>query len=362
MVSTYTSRKREQLSVFGSPPDLASQFNTHVAIGVLRRIPLVMAASGIAVTVAFVFAAVSRPACTPASASVLQQVAFFAGVLGVQVALVAAVRVLARSRRGRRTTPTMADHRLVTSCRIRVLIRVDRSRCLDGRARRVRRDIPSGDRQQRSHDGRGNGGVVADHRPLPAGGRRSNSVRFNARCRRPGPRMVERAAAGMVRNRGDPRGRHRDAACRDLGVGRDRVGRYRLPPSSSGSSSWVRRWNCGRAHARTARFRGRFASMAAPRKRRSVQSAGNFGRIGSDERHSPSKSCSAAATAAGGRHEADLADALDRRTATCGCGDLDQDAPRSAARPWARRMPSERSVMLVGKPVAGSDGKSSVSA
>ncbi len=100
-------------SAFGSPPDLASQFNTLVAIGVLRRIPLVMAASGVAVAVAFVFAAVSPSARTLTSASVLQQVAFFSGVLGMQVALVAGVRALARVAARWHTTPTAADHRLV---------------------------------------------------------------------------------------------------------------------------------------------------------------------------------------------------------------------------------------------------------
>ena len=98
---------------FGSPPDLANQFNTHVAVGVLRRTPLVMAASGVAVAVAFVFAAISRPARAPSSAGVLQQVAFFCGVLGMQVAVVAGVRVLARVAARWETTPTAADHRLV---------------------------------------------------------------------------------------------------------------------------------------------------------------------------------------------------------------------------------------------------------
>jgi hypothetical protein len=49
----------------------------------------------------------------PAAASTFQQVAFFAAVLGMQFALVAGIRVVARVGARWRTTPRIADHVLV---------------------------------------------------------------------------------------------------------------------------------------------------------------------------------------------------------------------------------------------------------
>jgi hypothetical protein len=105
--------ERRAIESFGLAPDMADQFNTDAAVGVLRRTPPVMAASGLAVAAAFVFAAVSRPSRPPASASLLQQIAFFFGVLGMQLALVAGARVLMRVGAHWQTAPTAADHRLV---------------------------------------------------------------------------------------------------------------------------------------------------------------------------------------------------------------------------------------------------------
>ena len=101
------------IGAFGSASSLASVFNEQFAVGLLRRAPLTMAASGLVLVAGFLLAALSRSSRAPFSAGVGQQVAFFTGLLGIQVAFVAGARVLARVGAHWRSAPPAADHVLV---------------------------------------------------------------------------------------------------------------------------------------------------------------------------------------------------------------------------------------------------------
>ena len=80
----------------------------------MRRTPQIMAASGLAVVGGFLVAAITQDRGTvPAAASTIQQMAFFAAVIGMQFALVAGIRVVARVGARWRSTPCAADHLLV---------------------------------------------------------------------------------------------------------------------------------------------------------------------------------------------------------------------------------------------------------
>ena len=101
------------IGAFGSASSLASQLNEQFAVGLLRRTPLTMAASGFVMVAGFLLAAVTRPSQGAMPAGPVQQVAFFIGLLGLQVAFVAGVRVVARVGARWRSAPSAADHLLV---------------------------------------------------------------------------------------------------------------------------------------------------------------------------------------------------------------------------------------------------------
>jgi hypothetical protein len=113
--SDVRTAEQQAVAAFGPVSDLADQFNGHVAAAVLRRSPLIMAGCGLAVVAGLALAAVTKPssAAVQPSAGLVQQVAFFAARLGLQFALVAGVRVLARVGSRWRTTPHATDHLLV---------------------------------------------------------------------------------------------------------------------------------------------------------------------------------------------------------------------------------------------------------
>ena len=106
--------EQRAISAFGSAIDLAQQFNGHAAASALRRAPLLMAGCGLAVVAGFVFAAMSqRSPASPQPAGIIQQIAFFAAVLGLQFAIVAGLRVVVRAGARWRTTPRASDHLLL---------------------------------------------------------------------------------------------------------------------------------------------------------------------------------------------------------------------------------------------------------
>lgn len=100
------------VGAFGHASDLAGQINAQVAAASLRRVPMIMAAAGTAVVAGFVSAASAQPRHDGAAAS-RQQVAFFVAVLGLQFAVVAGVRVVARIAAVWGATPSDADQALV---------------------------------------------------------------------------------------------------------------------------------------------------------------------------------------------------------------------------------------------------------
>ncbi len=106
--------EQRAIGAFGSATDLARQFNGHTIAGALRRAPLMMASCGTAVVAGFIFAAVSQPSrATAKQAGIIQQVAFYAAVLGLQFAFVAGLRVMVRAGHRWRTVPRPDDQLLL---------------------------------------------------------------------------------------------------------------------------------------------------------------------------------------------------------------------------------------------------------
>ncbi|MGZ4768271.1 MAG: permease prefix domain 1-containing protein [Ilumatobacteraceae bacterium] len=106
--------EQQAIGAFGPATDLAHQFNGHAFAIALRRAPLTMAACGTAVVAGFIFAAVSQPSSTTAKqAGIIQQVAFFAAVLGLQFAFVAGLRVSVRAGQRWRSAPRRDDQLLL---------------------------------------------------------------------------------------------------------------------------------------------------------------------------------------------------------------------------------------------------------
>ena len=106
--------EQRAIVAFGTAADLAQQFNGHTVGSALRRAPLLMASCGVAVLAGFLVAAISQPA--PAirkQAGVVQQVAFFAAVLGLQFAFVAGLRIVVRAGARWRSPAHPADQSLL---------------------------------------------------------------------------------------------------------------------------------------------------------------------------------------------------------------------------------------------------------
>lgn len=107
-----SAAEAQAIGAFGRAGDLARQFNTELAGGSLRRVPLTMAAAGTLVIAGFVSAASVQPR-THAPVTIARQIAFFVAMLGLQFAFAAGLRVVARVAAMWRSTPSAADQALV---------------------------------------------------------------------------------------------------------------------------------------------------------------------------------------------------------------------------------------------------------
>jgi hypothetical protein len=106
--------RQRAISAFGPAMLIAEQINRDAAIATVRRAPLAMAASGVVVVAGFLIATVAQPSPgLPKPAGLVRQIAFFAGIVGLQLAVVAGGRVLARAAARWRTRPTWSDLGLV---------------------------------------------------------------------------------------------------------------------------------------------------------------------------------------------------------------------------------------------------------
>jgi hypothetical protein len=104
----------QAVAAFGSPTDLASQFNGHAAAVAMRRTPITMAACGAAVVGGFLLAAVTQPSMAVRQpAGIVQQVAFFTAVLGLEFAFVAGLRLSVRAAARWWVTPSQSDQFLL---------------------------------------------------------------------------------------------------------------------------------------------------------------------------------------------------------------------------------------------------------
>lgn len=109
-----TVAEQRAIAAFGPAAHIAEQFNRDAATATLRHAPVVMAASGVAVVAGFLIATLTQPTPgLPKPAGLARQIAFFAGLVGLQVAFVAGARALARAGARLRTTATSSDFRLI---------------------------------------------------------------------------------------------------------------------------------------------------------------------------------------------------------------------------------------------------------
>jgi len=109
-----TSAEQRAVAAFGDASELARQLNADLAGVSIRRAPLIMGVTGSTIVAGFVLAALgaAQPAI-PRPAGMVQQVAFFVAVLGLQVAFVAGARALARVAAIGQTRPRRPDQLLV---------------------------------------------------------------------------------------------------------------------------------------------------------------------------------------------------------------------------------------------------------
>jgi len=105
------------VAAFGAAAVVAAEFNVHASAIRIRRLPAIMAATGVLLIAGFVLAARAHSrettAVAAAPARVWTQITFFAAVLGLQFAVVAGLRLLARVAAIWRTAPDAADVALV---------------------------------------------------------------------------------------------------------------------------------------------------------------------------------------------------------------------------------------------------------
>ena len=109
------SAQQEALRSFGPADTLARQFNAHTATTTMRRTPVVVGLSGLAVVGGFLLAAITQPQpAVPATAGLLVQGAFFVAMVGLQVATVAGARAASLvASRWRLSVACTADRNLV---------------------------------------------------------------------------------------------------------------------------------------------------------------------------------------------------------------------------------------------------------
>ena len=111
-----TANEAEERAVlsFGPANLVAEQFNRQAAAAFARRAPVLMAGCGFIVLGGFTVATIPQPGKdTPTPAPLLRQIAFFAGFIGVQFAILAGVRCAARVGARWRSGPDRRDVRLI---------------------------------------------------------------------------------------------------------------------------------------------------------------------------------------------------------------------------------------------------------
>ncbi len=85
--------RRQAIAAFGQPGQLAREFNAQAATATMRRTPVVIGASGIAVASGFALAAASLPhPSTAPLAGIAAQILFFVAIVAFQCAAVAGMR------------------------------------------------------------------------------------------------------------------------------------------------------------------------------------------------------------------------------------------------------------------------------
>lgn len=107
-----SAAEQRAVESFGLAGALAEQFNHQSAATTTRRMPMLLAGCGAGVVGGFLGAAIPQPASSTA-APLPRQVAFFLGILGLQLAVIAGLRVSARVAAHWVDGPTAADARLV---------------------------------------------------------------------------------------------------------------------------------------------------------------------------------------------------------------------------------------------------------
>lgn len=127
-----SAAEQRAVESFGLAGALAEQFNHQSAATTTRRMPMFMAGCGAGVVGGFLGAAIPQPASSTA-APLPRQVAFFLGILGLQLAVIAGLRVSARVAAQWVDGPTAADARLGSACRSGVPRGADDDGCRWGR-------------------------------------------------------------------------------------------------------------------------------------------------------------------------------------------------------------------------------------
>jgi hypothetical protein len=107
--------RRQAIAAFGSPGQLAREFNAQAATATMRRTPVVIGAGGIAVASGFVLAAATLPhPSTAPPAGISAQILFFVAIVAFQCAAVAGLRAASLvAARWRDASAAPADRGLV---------------------------------------------------------------------------------------------------------------------------------------------------------------------------------------------------------------------------------------------------------
>lgn len=90
-----TEAEESAIAAFGAPADIAEPLNAQAATTAIRRLPPIVATSGMLLVAGLLWAARSHPAVAP-SATMVTRASFLVAALAVQVAFVAGLRASAR--------------------------------------------------------------------------------------------------------------------------------------------------------------------------------------------------------------------------------------------------------------------------
>ncbi len=106
----------QAIAAFGRAGDIARQLDAQTATTTARRIPVLVAATGLTVVVAFLIAAVTQPRpAVRGTAAPLTRISFFLAVLGLQIAVVAGARAASLAAAHWRSTNAPATERALIS-------------------------------------------------------------------------------------------------------------------------------------------------------------------------------------------------------------------------------------------------------